>query len=87
MAESGLSREEFFLTTKIWITNAGYDKARASIEEALKKMRTDYLDLVLIHQPFGDYYGTYKAMEELYKEGKLLNTDTKQEISELVERR
>ena len=87
MAESGLSREEFFLTTKIWITNAGYDKARASIEESLKKMRTDYLDLVLIHQPFGDYYGTYKAMEELYKEGKLLNTDTKQEISELVERR
>ena len=68
MAESGLPREEFFLTTKIWITNAGYDKARASIEEALKKMRTDYLDLVLIHQPFGDYYGTYKAMEELYKE-------------------
>lgn len=87
MAESGLSREEFFLTTKIWITNAGYDKARASIEKSLKKMRTDYLNLVLIHQPFGDYYGTYKAMEELYKEGKLLNTDTKQEISELVERR
>ena len=87
MAESGLSREEFFLTTKIWITNAGYDKARASIEKSLKTMRTDYLNLVLIHQPFGDYYGTYKAMEELYKEGKLLNTDTKQEISELVERR
>ena len=87
MAESGLPREEFFLTTKIWITNAGYDKARASIEKSLKKMRTDYLNLVLIHQPFGDYYGTYKAMEELYKEGKLLNTDTKQEISELVERR
>ena len=86
MAESGLSREEFFLTTKIWITNAGYDKARASIEKSLKKMRTDYLNLVLIHQPFGDYYGTYKAMEELYKEGKLLNTDTKQEISKLVER-
>ena len=71
MAESGLSREEFFLTTKIWITNAGYDKARASIEKSLKKMRTDYLDLVLIHQPFGDYYGIYKAMEELYKEGKI----------------
>ena len=87
LAESGLPREEFFLTTKIWITNAGYDKARASIEKSLKKMRTDYLNLVLIHQPFGDYYGTYKAMEELYKEGKLLNTDTKQEISELVERR
>ena len=61
-----LPREEFFLTTKVWITSAGYEKARASIEESMRKLRTDYLDLLLIHQPFGDYYGTYCAMEELY---------------------
>ena len=71
IAESHLPREEFFLTTKVWISNAGYEKAKASIEESLKKLRTDYLDLLLIHQPFGDYYGTYRAMEELYREGKL----------------
>lgn len=65
----GVPREEFFLTTKIWISNAGYDKARASIAESLRKLRTDYLDLLLIHQPFGDYYGTYRAMEEAYKNG------------------
>ena len=71
LAESGLPREEFFLTTKVWITNAGYEKAKASIEESMRKLRTDYLDLLLIHQPFGDYYGTYRAMEELYKAGRL----------------
>ena len=71
LAECGLPREEFFLTTKVWITNAGYEKAKASIEESLKKLRTDYLDLLLIHQPFGDYYGTYRAMEEFYKAGKI----------------
>ena len=71
LAECGLPREEFFLTTKVWITNAGYEKAKASIEESMRKLRTDYLDLLLIHQPFGDYYGTYRAMEELYKAGKL----------------
>ena len=64
IAESGLPREEFFLTTKVWITNAGYEKAKASIEASMEKLRTDYLDLLLIHQPFGDYYGTYRAMEE-----------------------
>ena len=71
LAECGLPREEFFLTTKVWITNAGYEKAKASIIESMKKLHTDYLDLLLIHQPFGDYYGTYRAMEELYNEGKL----------------
>ena len=71
LAECGLPREEFFLTTKVWITNAGYEKAKASIIESMKKLQTDYLDLLLIHQPFGDYYGTYRAMEELYNEGKL----------------
>ncbi len=71
LAECGLPREEFFLTTKVWITNAGYEKAKASIIESMKKLQTDYLDLLLIHQPFGDYYGTYRAMEELYNEVKL----------------
>ena len=68
---SGISRKEFFVVTKIWISNAGYEKAKASIEESLKKMQTDYIDLLLIHQPFGDYYGTYRAMEEAYKAGKV----------------
>ena len=69
--ESALPREEFFITTKIWISNAGYEKAKASIEESLKKLQTDYIDLLLVHQPFGDYYGTYRAMEEAYKAGKV----------------
>jgi len=64
-------RSELFITTKIWVSNAGYEKAKASIEASLEKMQLDYLDLVLIHQPFGDYYGTYRAMEELYKAGKI----------------
>lgn len=67
----GLPREDLFITTKIWIANAGYEKAKKSIEESLKKLKTDYIDLLLIHQPFGDYYGTYRAMEEAYKEGKV----------------
>lgn len=57
--------------TKVWISNAGYEKAKASIEESLRKLQTDYIDLMLIHQPFGDYYGTYRAMEEAYKAGKV----------------
>ncbi len=65
-----LPREELFITTKIWITNAGYEKAKKSIDESLKKLKTDYVDLLLIHQPFGDYYGTYRAMEEAYSQGK-----------------
>ncbi len=71
MAGSGLPREEFFLTTKVWISNAGYERAKASIEESRNKLQTSYLDLLLIHQPFGDYYGTYRAMEEAYKSGKV----------------
>ena len=68
---SGILRKEFFIVTKIWISNAGYEKAKVSIEESLKKLQTDYIDLLLIHQPFGDYYGTYRAMEEAYKAGKV----------------
>lgn len=68
--KSGVPREELFITTKIWITNSGYEKAKASIDESLRKLQSDYIDLLLIHQPFGDYYGTYRAMEEAYKEGK-----------------
>lgn len=69
LAKCGLPREEFFITTKVWITNAGYEKAKASIEESLRKLQVSYIDLLLIHQPFGDYYGTYRAMEEAYKAG------------------
>lgn len=70
ITKCGLPREELFITTKIWITNAGYEKAKKSIDESLKKLKTDYVDLLLIHQPFGDYYGTYRAMEEAYSQGK-----------------
>lgn len=71
LTKCGLSREELFITTKVWITNAGYEKAKASISESMKNLQTDYIDLLLIHQPFGDYYGTYRAMEEAYKEGRV----------------
>ena len=71
MANCGLQREELFLTTKVWISNAGYEKAKASIDESIRKLKTDYIDLLLIHQPFGDYYGTYRAMEEAYRAGKV----------------
>ena len=71
IAESGVNRSDLFITTKVWITNAGEEKAAASIDESLRKLRTDYIDLLLIHQPFGDYYGSYRAMEKALKAGKV----------------
>lgn len=67
----GVPREELFITTKVWISNYGYDKTRESVLNSMKKLKVDYLDLVLLHQPFADYYGAYHALEDLYKEGKL----------------
>ena len=69
VAKSGISRKDFFLVTKVWISNAGYEKAKQSIDKSLEKLKTDYIDLVLIHQPFGDYYGTYRLLEEYYEKG------------------
>lgn len=67
----GVPRNELFITTKVWISNAGEEKAAKSIDESLHKLRTDYIDLLLIHQPFADYYGTYRAMENAVKSGKV----------------
>lgn len=71
ITKCGVKRDELFITSKVWISNGGYEKAKASIDESLKKLKTDYIDLMLIHQPFNDYYGSYRAMEEAYKAGKL----------------
>ena len=71
VAASGLPREEVFLTTKIWITNSGEERAARSIDDSLRRLGTDYIDLLLIHQPFGDYYGTYRAMEKALAAGKV----------------
>lgn len=69
--ECGINRSELFITTKVWIDNYGYDKCKKSVEESLRKLKTDYIDLVLLHQPFSDYYGAYRALEDLYEEGKI----------------
>ncbi|MCK2005865.1 aldo/keto reductase [[Brevibacterium] frigoritolerans] len=69
--KSGIPREELFITTKLWIQDQGYENAKKAFEVSLKKLGLDYLDLYLIHQPFNDYYGSWRAMEELYKEGKI----------------
>lgn len=69
--KSGLAREELFITTKLWIQSNGYQDTKKAFEVSLKKLQLDYLDLYLIHQPFGDVYGAWRAMEELYKEGKI----------------
>ena len=69
IAECGVAREELFITTKIWIENYGYEKCKASVLESMEKLGVDYIDLVLLYQPFADYYGAYRALEELYEEG------------------
>ncbi len=69
--KTNVPREELFITTKVWISNYGYENTKASVEQSLKKMNLDYFDLVLLHQPFKDYHGAYKALIDLYKEGKI----------------
>lgn len=69
--KSGVPRQEIFLTTKVWVEHYGYEAARASVLQSMEKLCTDYLDLVLLHQPFGDYYGAYRALEDLYDQGKV----------------
>ena len=69
--KSGVPRQEIFLTSKVWVKHYGYEEARKSVEESLRKLQTDYLDLMLLHQPFNDYYGAYRALEDMYQEGKL----------------
>lgn len=69
--KSGIPREELFITTKLWVSDMSYEKAKIAFEKSLKKLGVDYIDLYLIHQPFGDIFGAWRAMEELYKEGKI----------------
>ena len=71
IVECGVPREELFITTKVWIDHYGYEECKTSVEELLRKLKTDYLDLCLLHQPFSDYYGAYRALEDLYAEGKI----------------
>lgn len=68
---SGVAREELFITTKLWVQDAGYDSTKKAFAKSLERLQLDYLDLYLIHQPFGDVYGSWRAMEELYHEGKI----------------
>lgn len=69
IAESGVKREDVFLTTKVWLEHYGYEQTKASVEQSLKKLKTDYVDLLLLHQPFSDVYGSWRALEELYEAG------------------
>ena len=84
----GVPREELFIVTKVWISNAGYERAKASIDESLRKLQTDYIDLLLIHQPAGDYVAGYRLMEKAYKEGKVraigLSNFNEEQIKEIL---
>ena len=71
IAKSCIPREEIFLTTKVWIEHYGYNECKTSVLESMRKLKVDYLDLCLLHQPFGDVYGAYRALEDLYDEGKI----------------
>ena len=71
LASAGVPRDELFITTKLWVQDAGYENAKKAFQTSLDKLGLDYLDLYLIHQPFGDYYGSWRAMEELYEAGKI----------------
>ncbi|MGM9642447.1 MAG: aldo/keto reductase [Eubacteriales bacterium] len=71
IVKSGIPRKELFITSKVWIEHYGYEETKKSVYESLRKMQTDYIDLMLLHQPFADYYGAWRALEELYAEGKL----------------
>ncbi|MFQ6832330.1 aldo/keto reductase [Butyricicoccus pullicaecorum] len=71
IVKSGIPREDIFLTTKVWVEHYGYEETKKSVLESMRKLQTNYLDLVLLHQPFSDYYGAYRALEDLYDEGKL----------------
>lgn len=71
IVKSGVARKELFITTKLWVQDTGYEKTKKAIEKSLSKLQLDYLDLYLIHQPYGDVHGSWRAMEELYKEGKV----------------
>lgn len=69
--KSGISREEIFLTTKVWIEHYGYEECKKSVFESMEKLQVEYIDLVLLHQPFNDYYGSWRALEDLYEDGKI----------------
>ena len=71
ISKSGIPRQDIFLVTKVWISNAGEEKAAASIDESLRKLKTDYIDLLLIHQAYGDVFGSWRAMEKAYRAGKV----------------
>ena len=71
ISDCNVQREELFITTKVWIDNYGYEKCKDSVLESMKKLKVDYLDLILLHQPFADYYGAYRALEDLYEEGRV----------------
>lgn len=71
LKKSGVQRSDFFIVSKIWISNYGYEKAKASIDESLRRLQVEYIDLMLVHQPYCDYYGAYRALEEAYRAGKV----------------